>query len=409
MLTYSQLGREAASFLSGGRKLEVVVRTGGDKSAAAKATKKKTTKRKATDEHEELARPASTLVSSPVRRIAGKSRKGKAVASLFDDEAIAEDDEHDDLEHEPVLHYNGYEQDDFCVPDDEEDYFEPVRKTAIKSRRQRTLEELGPPISRATGDDVLDDVHGMIVAAFLDDANKLEEELRNNKGYRRPLFTETQLRQMAIRWTTTVDQMRRIPGIKTENVDKFGTKFIPLVLRFYDNYREMMGQDDDDGAMATIPGTAGPSSTRRVTEPQSDIIDLVSDDEEDDDYEDPGLSSKYFSGGGGGGGDPIKSRLDDWEERFAATTQVDDSAPVSRGGSNARRGSQGGSKKNYFRKGGSRGGGRSYSGVSKGKGRRSSGGSSKAGASRGASRAGGGGRGGRGGSGSGSGIAVMPF
>lgn len=384
----------------------MVVRTGGDKSAAAKATKKKPTKRKATDEHEELARPASTLVSSPVRRGAGKSRKGKAVASLFDDEAIAEDDEPDDLEHDPVLHYNGYEQDDFCVPDDEEDYFEPVRKTAIKSRRQRTLEELGPPISRATGDGVLDDVHGVIVAAFLDDAKKLEEELRNNKGYRRPLFTETQLRQMAIGWTTTVDQMRRIPGIKTENVDKFGTKFIPLVLRFYDNYREMMGQDDDEGAMATIPGTAGPSSTRHAaTEPQSDIIDLVSDDDEedDDDYEDPGLSSKYFSGGGG---DPINSQLDDWEKRFAATTKVDDSAPVSRGRSTGRRGSQGGSKKNYYRKGGggSRGGGRSYSGVSKGKGRRSSGGSSKAGASRGGSRAGGGGRGG-----SGSGIAVMPF
>lgn len=381
----------------------MVVRTGGDKSASAKTTKKKPTKRKlATDDHEELARPASTLVSSPVRRSAAKSRKGKAVASLFDEEVIVEGDEHDDLEPEAVLHYNGYEQDDFCVPDDEEDYFEPVHKTAIKSRRQRTLEELGPPISRTSDDDSLDDVHGFIVTAFLDDAKRLEEELRNNKGYRRPLFTETQLSQMAIKWTTTVDQMRRIPGIKTENVDKFGTKFIPLVLRFYDNYREMMGHGDD-GAMATIPGTAGPSSMRRPTEPQSDIIDLVSDDDEDDDYEDPGLSSKYF---GGGADDPIKSQMDNWTERFAATTQVDDSRPVSRGRSTAKRGSQGGSKKNYFRKGGagSRGGGRSYSGVSKGKGRRSSGGSSKAGASRGASRSGGGGRG-RGGSG----ISVMPF
>lgn len=390
--------------MSGGRKLEVVVRTGGDKGASAKTTKKKPTKRKATDEHEELARPASTLVSSPVRRGAGKSRKGKAIASLFDEEAIAEDDEHDDMEHEVALHYNGYEQDDFCVPDDEEDYFEPVHKTSIKSRRQRTLEELGPPISRATGDEVLDDVHGMIVAAFLDEAKNLEEELRNNKGYRRPLFTETQLRQMAIGWTTTVDQMRRVPGIKIENVDKFGTKFLPLVLQFYDNYCEMMGQGGD-GAMATIPGTAGPSSARRATEPQNDIIDLVSDDddEDDDDYEDPGLSSKYF-GGGGGGDDPIQSQLDNWTERFAATTKVDDSAPVSRGRGAAKRASQGGSKKNYFRKGGggSRGGGRSYSGVSKGKGRRSSGGSSKAGASRGGSRSGGGGRGG-------SGIAVMPF
>lgn len=393
--------------MSGGRKLEVVVRTGGDKSAPAKGTKKKPTKgRSAIDDHEELARPASTLVSSPVRRGAGKSRKGKAVANLFDEEAIAEDDGHNDLEPEPVLHYNGYEQDDFCVPDDEEEYFEPVRKTALKSRRQRTLEELGPPISRMTDDDTLDDVHGMIVAAFLDEAKDLEEQLRNNKGYRRPLFTETQLRQMAISWTTTVDQMRRIPGIKTEYVDKFGTKFIPVVMRFYDSYCEMMSQGND-GALATIPGTAGPSSARRAMEPQSDIIDLVSDDDddEDDDYEDPGLPSKYF---GGGADDPIKSQLDGWAERFAATTQVDDSGPVSRGRSTSKRGSHGGSKKNYYRKGGggSRGGGggRSYGGVSKGKGRRSSGGSSKAGPSRGGSRTGAGGRGG-----GGSGIAVMPF
>lgn len=388
-----------------------MVRAGGDKSAPAKATKKKPTKgRSAIDDHEELARPASTLVSSPVRRGAGKSRKGKAVASFFDEEAVAEDDEHNDLDNEPVLHYNGYEQDDFCVPDDEEDYFEPARKTAIKSRRQRTLEELGPPISRMADDNALDDVHGDIVVAFLEEAKDLEETLRNNKGFRRPLFTETQLRQMAIRWTTTVDQMRRIPGIKTEHVDKFGTKFTLVVKKFYDNYREMMGQGSD-GAMETIPGTAGPSSARRATEPQGGIIDLVSDDDdEDDDYEDPGVSSKYFGGGGAATDDPIQSQLDNWSERFAATTQVDDSGPVSRGRATSKRGGShgGGSKKNYYRKGGGgggRGGGKSYGGVSKGKGRRTSGGSSKAGAgSRGGSRSGAGGRGG-----GGSGIAVMPF
>lgn len=412
-IQYFILGGEAASFLSGGRKLEVVVRTSGDKNAPAKATKKKTTKgRAAIDAHEELARPASTLVSSPVRRGAGKSRKGKTVATFFDEEAIAEDDEHNDLEHEPALHYNGYEQDDFCVPDDEDDYFEPVRKTAIKSGRQRTLEELGPPISRMADGDTLDDVHEVIVTAFLEEAKNVEERVRNNKGFRRPLFTEAQLRLMAVRWTTTVDQMRRIPGIKSEHVDKFGAKFIPVVKQFHENYREMMGQGND-GAMATIPGTAGPSAPRRAAEPQSDIIDLVSDDddEEDDDYEDPGVPSKYFGGpGAAGADDPIQSQLDTWSERYAATSQMDDSGPVSRGRSTSKRG--GGSKKNFYRKGGgggssSRGGGaRSYGGVSKGKGRRTSGGSSKAGASSrgGGSRSGAGGRGG-----GGSGIAVMPF
>lgn len=401
----------------------MVVRTGGDKSAPAKTTKKKAPKKKsAIEDTEEFSRPVSTLVSSPIRRAAKKTtKKGKAVASFFDEEAIAEGEEDDDLEPSGAMHANGYEQDGFVVADEEEDeYFEPVRPTT-RQRRQRTLEELGPPISRIAEQAEIDDIHNDIVAAFLEEAKKLEEDLRNMKGLRRVLFTEVQLQQMAIKWTTTVDKMRRIPGINLDNVDRFGVKFIPLVLRFHNMYSEMMGSGED--AMATIPGTAGPSNTRRGPPPQHqqlDVVDLVSDDDEDDDdYEDPGVASKYF--GANAHEDPIQSQLESWNARFSRTTQFGQSEPAPRGrgsSSSSRKASQGGRKSHYRKGGGGGGSSRSYSGVSKrkssasaagssgGGGRRASAGPSKGGAGKSAMRPAGG-RGG--GSSGGSGIGLMPF
>lgn len=395
----------------------MVVRTGGDKIAPDKTTKKKATKRKpAVEDTEDFSRPVSTLVSSPIRHASRKTKKGKAVASYFDEEAIAEGEEDDDLEPSGPMHANGYEQDGFVVGDEEEDdYFEPVRP-APRQRRQRTLDELGPPISRVAEQAEVDDIHNDIVAAFLEEAKKLEEDLRNMKGLRRVLFTEAQLQQMAIKWTTTVDKMRRIPGINVDHVDRFGVKFIPLVLRFHDMYCEMMGSGED--SMATIPATAGPSNTRRGPPPpqQLDVVDLVSDDDEDDDdYEEPGVASKYF--GAGAHADPIQSQLESWNARFSRATQPEPSEPAPRGRAASRKGSQGG-RKGHYRKGAG-GGGRSYGGgvpkrrsaasapaAGGGSGKRTSGGPSKGGAGKSAVRPGGG-RGGS--SGGGGGIGLMPF
>lgn len=390
----------------------MVVRTGGDKSAPAKTTKKKTTKKNtANEEAGDFSRPVSTLVSSPIRRAARKTKKGKAVASYIDDEAIAEDDEPDDFDPSGAIR-DEYEQDGFVVADDDEDdYFEPVAP-APRPRRQRTLDELGPPISRAPEEVEIDDIHNDIVAAFLEEAKKLEEDLRNMKGLRRTLFTEAHLQQMAIKWTITVDKMRRIPGINKDNVDRFGVKFIPLVLRFHGMYCEMMGDGED--AMATIPATAGPSNTRRGQAQQSNFVDLVSDDEDDDDYEEPGIPSKFF--GARAHEDPIQNQLEGWNARYSRPAESEQpEEPERRGrGTSSKKGSQGGKKGNYRRSGGSsRGGSRSYSSASKRKGstsagstggKRTSAGPSKSGASRSIARPGGGGRGGSGG-----GIGLMPF
>lgn len=388
--------------------MQVIVRTGGDKSAPVKATKKKTSKKKASDEVE-VFRPASTYLSSPV----GKARKGKSVASYIEDETLAQDDEDDDLDPRAARHANGYFKDDFVIGDEDEDddYFDPPVAPPPRQRRQRTLDELpAPPLTAppATADGEL---HEYAVSAFVEEAKSLEEETRNNKGLRRPLFTEAQIQQMAIRWTDDLDKMRRIPGIDREKVNKYGVRFLPLVKKYQASYREMMGQQED--AFATIPATAGPSSSRRAPPPSDDFIDLISDDEDDANYEEPDIPSKYF--GETDPNDPLQSQLNSWQERFAAIPEPNDSEPGSRGRNSSKRGG----KRQYTRGGGGSksGGSRSYSGVPKRKGstlargsnRRSSGGSTRSGVSKGAVSTMGKSLGSRGnGSGSGSGIGLMP-
>ena len=217
--------------------------------------------------------PPSTNVSSPV---AGLSKKRKTKPTL----ATVEDREDDDGESEAglELHANGYGRDDFVVSDEEEDEdaFEPRprRRNPQPHRRQQTLEELGPSISRDPRLDEagLDEIHQDIVHAFVERAQKMEENLRNKHGLRRPLFTEQQYREMAIRWTTTVAQMYTIRGVDKSKVDLYGTKFTTLIQQFHDRYQEMMGRTVQSFSAVEM----GPRERRR-----REVVDLISDDEDD--------------------------------------------------------------------------------------------------------------------------------
>lgn len=422
------MGTQAAAFLTGGRQLKMVVQHGGDKGAPAKTTKSRAAKKKP------AADPVSTCVSSPVRGNVRKTKKGKSVAAAyFDVEAIAEDDDevvNEDLDPQVARFANGYAQDGFVVDDDddEEDYFDAPVPPPPKRRRQRTLDELAPPVSTAAVAQP-DEIQALILDAFTRDAMKIEEQLRNSKNLKRPLFTEVQIQQMMIQWTDNAAKMCRIPGIDEDKVRRYGVKLVPLVHTYHGIYLEMCGSDE---SMAIIPATAGPSTGRGAPQQQAnEVVDLLSDDDDDDDEEDdddddddddeePGEPSKYF--GAGPSDDPFQHQLEGWQQRFAATSQNFDE-PVSRGRStyNRKRGGQGG-KKNYYKKGGggSRGASKSYSGVSKrkgstdgasGAGRRTSGDSARSGA-RGSStvrRGGGGGGGGSSASGGRSGFGIMPF
>jgi bloom syndrome protein len=179
---------------------------------------------------------------------------------------------HDEDRDEDVgISSNGYTRDGFVVDDDEhsEDDFEPVPPLA----RRRQMDSIGPPISRDArlSDESLTEVQKDILESFFKEAQILEEKVRVSRTHRQPIFSQLQLREMGLRWTVTLDQMRRIPGIDRDAVDRHGDRLLPLIQRYHQRYQEIMGVLPEPRAMPSL----------------GEIVDLVStdDEEEDDDME----------------------------------------------------------------------------------------------------------------------------
>lgn len=330
--------------------------------------------------------PPSTNISSPVRAPLKRQKSKSGMASILD----AEDEE---IDHVPPgdLHRNGYEKDDFVVSDEEDDAFEPVpasRRAPVqrKAQRQQTLHELGsqrPKEARPTTEN-LNEIHQHLIEAFVEEARKLEEQLRNHRRLRKTIFTDEQLRWMIVKWTTNISSMRAIPGVDVEKVDTFGSKFIPVVKRFHDQYLEMM-----DGDVRQQVPTACPTNVSNVG--YQDVVDLISSDEEDgggvgggqygmgnyeDDEEDDEdcaeeefEKSRFFadrSGGSNTRGFPDitpqrQAEIDDFNRQFEEAGKQSDKASTAASTKSSTTSWKG--KRPYNRKsGGSRGGGRSYGG-----------------------------------------------
>ncbi|KAK2046957.1 RecQ family ATP-dependent DNA helicase [Colletotrichum somersetense] len=402
-IQYLIVGRNAHLFLNGRRKLLLSVQVSDRirESSAPKPKKrvKKSNKDDEQDPDEESSRrlPPSTNVSSPaqVRRTQDKRKKDRSLAAIIDS------DEEDEMmrqeEQNLPMHANGYIKDGFVMSDnDSDDGFEPLPKARERGNLSR---EVGPRIEGDVRLGSLDELHQDVVHNFVGEAKQLEESLRNAQGLRKPLFSEKSFQEMAIRWTTTLPQMRQIAGIEPEKVDKFGNKFIPLIKRFHSNYKAMISIADEDDDM---------------DEGEQDVVDLISSDgDEDDAMEDDEDGeeecSKYFSNGP----PPLVPAVQEWNERMKELETAPPSrAPSSSSARGRGMGGRGG------RRSGSRKGSSTWAGFKKqgggvakrkaaGGARRSSGGTTAANSKNGSVAsylAKGGKRGGRGGGG----IGLMP-
>jgi len=221
--------------------------------------------------------PLSTNVSSPILA-ASKRRRTKVI----DDEAS------DDEPHE--LHANGYAKDGFAVSDDvDSDAFEPVKISGIK--RNSARRQLSERIASDPTMDELSNEHRLIVEDFIFHAKQVCENIREGNGLRSVPFTDTILREMAIRFCGTQEELLQIPDINPEMVTRHSKPFLQLIQSSKQRYQDLVqeGNTDDDGETAMDPN--------HVT-----IITIPSDDE--DEYgdlpsgaEDIGIeeSSSYFN------------------------------------------------------------------------------------------------------------------
>ncbi|TGJ82478.1 hypothetical protein E0Z10_g6291 [Xylaria hypoxylon] len=256
---YFKIGRTARSFLADGRQLWLTTRVKSDGShiSATKVQRRLDTPAAPASRKEHTMQFTSTLVSSPARKSASK-KKGKAVANY-------DDDSDEDF----GTHSNGYTRDGFVVEDDDnsDHDFETMPPPVA---RRRKANPVGPPISRDArlSEENLTEVQKDILESFFKDAQKLEEKIRVSHGYRAPLFSQLQLREMGLRWTVTLDQMRRIPGVDEAKVTRHGDKLLPLIQQYHQQYQEIMGLSESH----PMPHLG-------------EIVDLVTTDDDDDDQE----------------------------------------------------------------------------------------------------------------------------
>ncbi|OAA62703.1 DNA/RNA helicase [Niveomyces insectorum RCEF 264] len=436
------------------------------KSGQAATKKSKTAKGKAP---ETSAAAPSTSTSATAGKKKRKSAALVLDEADDDDEDAEDEDEHGaasgNEQFSGPLHANGYAKDDFVVSDnestddgdavdgdhDDNDEFEARRRPPsnarpiqlqqyryqgqdenrgqspaqkkrrgqppppqptppepqLQAQRQRRLDELGGPIARdpRLASANVDPIHADIIEAFVDEARKLEERIRNEKGMR-ILFTASHLREMAIGWTDSLDKMRQIRDIDPDHVRRYGGRFVPLVKRYFATYREMMGIDGASDA----------------------VVDLISsddddgdDDDDDDDEEEEAHNNKTTTGGRHHATNSRVSAAEAREAREAAqwraeleTLQSQPSGAAGGGGrssSGGGGGGRGGFRRNFggrrvfSRRGGGSGSARSRpasggSGVAKRRAGGSGGGGSASRAGRGSGSGGGGGT---------SGIGMMPL
>lgn len=171
--------------------------------------------------------------------------------------------------HNPYI--DEYDGDGFVVDDDESDGFEPIREASRTTSKSKARGPLGPPITR---DGIIDaanlsDVHRDVMEVLVPAIKKLEANIKVNKSLSRPLFTELQMRQMAIEWTTTEDEILAIRGIAKDRVEPYASKFAALVKQYHIKFEQMMGRRDENDV--------------DLDDNHQNVIDLISSDEDNDD------------------------------------------------------------------------------------------------------------------------------
>jgi len=283
-----QLGPNADEFLARPRSVKLLVRLPSSKSKTAKATKpkpntaKKKSKKNAQSKNDTGVAAArtdyllSTNVSSPIQ---AESKRRRAYVNDGDD------DDDDDR----TFHANGYERDGFVTSDnsdddDSDDTFEPVRTVGIKRNAK-----LGPPITTDLTMDSLSPNHYMIVEDFIQHAKEKCNEIRDKNSLRSVPFTDTILREMAIRFPTNQTELLRIPNINPEMVKRYSAPFLELVKKSKLFYQSLDTTAAREGENASRNG-----KNQRKQEDESEAEDIpidpnhknviiVSSDDEDED------------------------------------------------------------------------------------------------------------------------------
>ena len=216
---YVRVGRNAAAFSSGRRRMNIQVRISPN--GKSKDRKDRGTKPAASDTgvgtFDDDRYPASTNVSSPLQAATKKRLVRKAAMPRLTEDSSEGEDE---------------------VP-----AFEPVRdRGKTVPNRERPL---GPPI---TTDDrllLLNPTHRHVLDDFMQHAKKECSTIMLQKGLRSQPFSDATLREMGINFPLTTAKMLEIDGIDQDKVERYGVRLLRLIKDAHNTYEALMRAQED--------------------------------------------------------------------------------------------------------------------------------------------------------------------
>lgn len=236
--------------------------------ASAKASSKAPAAKKTKKQQTQFP---STNVDSPVR---GNKQTIRSFAYNQDDD---DDDEDvfDAPRHPSRKQANrSFQADGFVIGDD--DGFAPVR--VAKPLKATKAKKLGTPITTDQRTAELTELQSDVLRDFMTGAKRMRTSIQERKGHREAIFTDTVLREMGLDLPRNLDEMKTIPGIRPEMVDRYGKSFLKLI----NNTRNFYGDDTPVPRNPQLRNKQAQSS-RTVYEIDDDDNDYNDDDEEVDD------------------------------------------------------------------------------------------------------------------------------
>lgn len=231
----------------------------------------------------------------------------------------------------------------------------------------------------------LDEMQLDVLHDFLNGAKKLRQSVMTDNGHRQTIFSDTVLREMGLRLPADLEEMKAIPGINKDMVNRYGRRFMLLVNNTRDMYRDMgMAppaqrnrhpqhrpavqefsdddyEDDDDDEEVYDPNRQQVidlcESDEEVSVPEEDLESNYSYGDSDDDDDDE-RRSHFFTQGP----DP---EVEAFNSRLTQTMTANASTSAAKAATRAPRASSSGTKKRFNRKSGGSYGRGGFSGVKK--------------------------------------------
>lgn len=246
---YIKLGPKARDFEEGRRPLKIQVLVSPNAKPKARAPAPKSRKKAGTGVKAALDDyPASTNVSSPVQPRSRRQLIQRMQADESSDDAFSD---------------QASEADDVLPP-----------------RRANKMSKVGPPITTDEKVGSLHEIHQYVLQDFVEQAKREIERLVIAKSLRQKPVSDRILREIAINFPQTAQELKNLSGMNAELFEIFGPVLLRLITVAFNNYEAMMraqeGRPDDPNHQTVVEISDDQANDDGFAESDMDLDDSVS-------------------------------------------------------------------------------------------------------------------------------------